>query len=383
MEFTFSVPTKVIFGAGSSRKIGEVLQSYQMKKVFCVFDRGVQSAGIVDRVVSNIHEAGIETILFDKVQPNPEDQTVEQGAALARETDVDGVVAIGGGSSMDCAKAINVLLSNPGQVRQYFGRDIVSHPTKPLIAIPTTAGTGSEVTDVAVITDTIGLKKKGISGRHVSAAAALVDPELTYGLPPAITAATGMDALTHAIESFVSKEASVPTDLYALQAIEYIFRHLGTAYRDGSNVEARSAMMLGNVLAGMAFNSAHLGLVHAIAHPLSVHCGLPHGVANASVLPYVMEYNAQLKTVAQKYGIIAKTIGLGPEGLAEEEASAKLVEAVKRLAETVNIPSLGQAGVKREQFERIAEDALKEVVLRTNPRETNKEDIIRLLEAAY
>jgi alcohol dehydrogenase len=383
MQFQFGIPSQAIFGEGSIQKLPEVLEQFDAKKVLLVFDSGVKEAGIVDSIHYQLKATQVDIVIFDKVLPNPPDTIVEEGAELAKKEQVDTIVAVGGGSTIDCAKAINILLTNPGPIHQYDGLNLVKKPTKPLIAIPTTAGTGSEVTAFTVITDTTGLKKMVIGGQHCGATIALLDPELTVGLPPAVTAATGMDALTHAIEAYVSKAASIPSDVNALKAIELIFNSLEEAYKNGTNKEARTKMLLGSMLAGYAFNSAVLGLVHAIAHPLSVHCGLAHGVANACCLPYVMEFNAEAEHVAKRYKDIAVAMGLNIEGLSVKEAAQAAIEAVKTLAKAIDIPTLSEAGVTRDQFERLAEDTLKEIAILFNPREATKEDVLRILEIAY
>lgn len=223
-----------------------------------------------------------------------------------------------------------------------------------------------------------------IGGRHCGADVALVDPDLTMGLPPAVTAATGMDALTHAIESYVSKLASVPSDVNALKAVELIYKNLAEAYKNGSNIEARTNMLLGSMMAAYAFNSALLGLVHAIAHPLSVYCGLPHGVANACMLPDVMEYNAQDEKVQKRFRDIAQAMGISVEGLSDKEAADQAVAAVRELSQSINIPSLEEAGVKREQFEQLAEATLnEEISIMVNPRDVTEQEVVKLLELAY
>ncbi len=384
MQFEFGIPSQVSFGAGSVKKIGEVLKGIQAKKVLCVYDQGVKQAGIVDNVLAYLKESNIEAVEFSKVVPNPPDTILEEGANLAKKEEVDAIVAVGGGSPIDAAKAINILVTNPGPIHQYEGVNLVTNPTKPLIAIPTTAGTGSEVTGVTVITDTTGDKKMVIAGRHCGADVALLDPELTVALPPAVTAATGMDALTHAIESYVSKFSSVPTEVNALKAIELIANNLEEAYNNGSNIEARTNMLLGSLLAGYAFNSSFLGLVHGIAHPLSVYCGLPHGIANASTLPYVMAFNAEEPSVQKRFKDIAIAMGIDVAGLSNAEASNKTIEAIKVLSEKVNIPTLSEAGVQREQFEVLAEATLKEEIsIVANPKAVTKEDVLAILDIAF
>jgi len=381
MEFMFGIPSFVHFGAGVSQKLGEMAAGLGARKAFVVFDKGVKAAGIVDGLVASLAAAGVEAVEYDGVLPNPPDMQVEEAAALARAANVELVVAIGGGSAIDSAKAINILLGNPSPIRLYEGFNLVKVPGKPLIAIPTTAGTASEVTAVSVVTDTVRIKKMVIGGQFVGPTIALADPLLTVGMPPAITAATGMDALTHAIEAYVSKAAMVPTDVMALKAIELICGNLARAFANGADIEARSAMLLGSMMAGFAFNSAVLGLVHSIAHPLSAHFHLPHGTANAIGLPHVMAFNAQM--VPARYRDIAVAMGIDVEGLSAGEAAKAVVEQVKALNKVLGIPTLQASGVPRDSFERLAEDALLEDATFFNPRVPGKQDIISILECAY
>jgi alcohol dehydrogenase len=381
MEFAFGLPGQSIFGTGSSKKLSEIITSFGGKTVFCVYDKGVKKAGIVDGLLKMMKADGLKVIEYDGVVPNPTDTNVEEAANIARKADVDVVVAIGGGSAMDCAKAMNIILTNPGSIQDYEGLGMVKNPAKPLIAVPTTAGTASEVTGFTIITDTKRLKKMVIGGQHVGATVALLDPELTMSLPASITASTGMDALTHAIEAYVSKGASVPSDINALKAISLISRSIVEATENGKNADARSNMLLGSMLAGYAFNSAVLGLVHSIAHPLSVHCGLAHGDANAAVLPYVMEFNT--KVVPEKTYDIGIAMGICKAGMKAEEGAKLAVEAVKKLLKQLRIKTLQEAGVKREQFERIAEDALNEISTLFTPREASKNEIVDILNLAY
>ncbi|ASS88962.1 iron-containing alcohol dehydrogenase [Aeribacillus pallidus] len=384
MNFEFNIPSQVIFGKGAASKLQDVLAEFHVKRVMCIYDQGVQKAGIVEKVLSKIKKTNVDIIEFNQVLPNPPDTILEKGALLAKNEQIDALIAIGGGSSIDAAKAINILISNPGPIAKYEGVNKVERPTKPLIAIPTTAGTGSEVTGVTVITDTKRKKKMVIAGRNCGADVALVDPELTIALPPNITASTGMDALTHGIEAYVSKFHSIPTDINALKAIELIYSNLEKAFNNGKNIEARTNMLLGSMLAGFAFNSALLGLVHAIAHPLSVYCGLPHGVANACTLPYVMDFNAKDENVQKRFKNVAKAMGLPVEDLSDFKATKQAIEAVRNLSEKVQIPSLSKLGVKREQFDILADATLnEELSILANPREVTKQDILQILEVAY
>jgi alcohol dehydrogenase class IV len=381
MEFMFGIPSFVHFGEGVSNKLGEMASGMGAKKAFVVYDKGVKAAGIVDGLIASLKDAGVEALEYDGVLPNPPDTQVEEAAAIARSANVDIVVAVGGGSSIDSAKAINILLSNPSPINQYEGINTVKVPGKPLIAIPTTAGTASEVTAFSIVTDTVRTKKMIIGGQFVGPTIALADPLLTVGMPPKITSSTGMDALTHAIEAYVSKAAMIPTDVIALKAIELISSNIVKATKNGSCLEARAGMLLGSMMAGFAFTNAVLGLVHSIAHPLSAHFHLPHGVANAIGLPYVMEYNAL--TVPAKFKDIAVAMGIDVTGMSDAAAAQAAVDLVKNLNKELEIPTLKGCGVTKDMFDRLAEDALVEGSTFFNPRDPSKEDVLAILEKAY
>lgn len=381
MDFMFGIPTFVQFGCGIAKKTGQVAKELGARKVLFVYDQGVKQAGLVEVVFSSLKEAGLEIMEYDGVLPNPPDTIVEEAAIKAKAFKADVTVALGGGSSIDCAKAINILQTNPSPINQYDGINLVKNPTKPLIAIPTTSGTASEVTGFSIVTDTEKKKKMAIGGQFVGAAIALADPEMTIGMPPAITASTGMDALTHAIEAYLSKAAMIPTDLFAIKAIELIYNNLVTATKNGDNIEARTNMLLGSMLAGYAFNSAVLGLVHGIAHPLSAHCGLPHGVANAIGLPFVMEFNGM--KVPEKLKEIALAMGLDVDAKTAEEAVVIAVNAIKDMSKELNIPTLQALKVPKDLFDRLADDALEEAATMFNPREVTKSDVLEILERAY
>ncbi len=381
MQFQFSIPSSIAFGEGSARSVGHVVLGMEFTRVFCVYDAGVKKTGIAADMVASLKEAGLEVVEWDGVVENPTDVVVEEGARLAREAGSQVVVAVGGGSVIDAGKAICILLTNESPINQYDGINMVKTPATPLIAIPTTAGAASEVTSFTMITDTAKLKKMVIGGQYIGAKYALIDPLLTVAMPTALTAATGMDALTHAIEAYLSKAASIPTDINALKAVELISGNLMEAVENGKNIEARTNMLLGSMLAGFAFNSAVLGLVHSIAHPLSVHCGLPHGVANAAVLPYVMEFNAE--TVPGRVRNIGMAMGLDIREMPDRQAIQETTAAIKAFSRKIGIPTLKETGVSRDLFDRIAEDALKEINTIFNPRDPNKEDVLKILEQAY
>lgn len=382
MKFMFTMPTFVNFGPGVVKELGTTLANMQVKRVFFVYDKGVKGAGLIAPAIDSMKAAGIDFEEYDGVLPNPPDYQVEEAAERARAFKADAIVALGGGSSIDSAKAINILLSNPSPISAYDGFHMVKNPVKPLIAIPTTSGTGSEVTVVSVVTSMAEKRKMVIFGQNVAPAVALVDPELTLGLPPAITAATGMDALTHALESYISTWSMPPTDALALEAMRHIRRSLLKAYKDGSDLEARSDMLAGSLLAGMCFSSTNLGFVHSLAHPMSAHCNVPHGVANAIGLPYVMEFN--IPAIApEKMRNIAEALGISGEGKSHEELGLAVSGWLKQLSKDLNIPRLREVGVPRELFATIVADAHKEAGTLTTPRKPTDAEAMELLEKAW
>jgi alcohol dehydrogenase len=381
MQFQFSIPGSIAFGEGSAMGAGHIVLGMELTRVFCIYDEGVKIAGIAGDIVSILKAAGLEIVEWDGVVSNPTDVVVEEGARLAREAESQVVVAVGGGSVIDAGKAVSILLANESPINQYEGMNMVKTPTPPLVAIPTTAGTASEVTSFTAITDTVKLKRMVIGGQHVGARYALIDPLLTRSVPAAVTAATGMDALTHAVEAYLSRGASIPTDVNALKAVELISRSLVKAVEKGTDVEARTNMSLGSMLAGFACNSAVPGLAHSIANPLSVHCGLPHGVASGAVLSYVVEYNAE--AAPARVRDIGKAMGLNIGDLPEGQAIRETVAAIRTLSGKIAIPTLKEAGVSRDLFDRIAGDALQEISTIFNPRDAKKVDVLGILEKAY
>ncbi len=383
MQFMYALPTTVFFGAGSLNNLGEILGNLKAKRIFLVCDKGVKNAGIVDKVISCLKSAGCEWLEFDSVLPNPPDYQIDEAVALAKNFKPDAIIAVGGGSSMDAAKAVNILLTNPAPISCYDGINLVGNAGKPLIAIPTTAGTGSEVTAVSVITDSTIKKKMVIIGQNVSPTIALVDPALTYELPAAITASTGMDALTHALEGYISTMASPCTDAMALESMRYIAKSLKKAVVDGQDLEARNDMLLGSLLAGMCFSMAGLGLVHSLAHPMSAHCNVPHGVANAICLPYVIEYNAT-SISKEKMKRIALALGLEIQGRKVNELAFDVVNFLKTLSKEIGIPRLRDAGVPQNMFKTIAYEAIhKEIATQSNPKKANEAIALAILESAW
>lgn len=371
--FHYSIPCELIFGAGSLKELGKAVTKFNVGKVFIVCDQGVEKAGIVAKTEKELAAAGIACEIFNEVLPNPTVAVVETAAERAKASGCGCIVAVGGGSSMDTAKAVNILMSNEGSITDYEGPDRVLKPGLPLIAIPTTSGTGSEVTSVSVVTDPVRKRKMVIAGQNVGASLAIADPDLTLGLPSKITAATGMDALTHAMEAYMSTLASPATDVNALKAIELIYKSLPVCVREPGNAGARSDLMLGSTLAGFAFNSAILGIAHAIAHPLGAYFGVAHGDGNAIALPYAVEYNAAV--------IPHRVVDMGRAmGLSNTDLTAKdVVDALKDLAASIHIPKLSDCGVTEKDFDTLVPAILDEPSCLTNPRPVTEEGVRDIL----
>ena len=383
MNLMFSLPTSVHFGNGKSREIGALLRERGCKRVFLIYDKGVKAAGLTEDILESLKKKRLAVEEYDGVLPNPPDYQVEEAAQKARSFKADAIVALGGGSSMDTAKAVNILLTNPGPIHRYNGIDQVEKPGKFLVAIPTTAGTGSEVTVVSVVTDTENVRKMVIFGKNVAPHLAVVDPELVAGLPPAITAATGMDALTHGLESYVSLWATPLSDGIALESIKLVYNSLFTSYNDGSNMEARANVLLGSCLVGYAFSMANLGVVHSMAHPMSAHCNVPHGVANAVGLPYGMEYNVPA-IGREKMKNIARALSICPEGKSHLTIGDDVSACLESLARNLRIPRLKELGVPESLFETIAHDAVhQELSTLSTPRKPTESDILELLKKAW
>lgn len=292
MASEFFVSSHVVFGKGAVKELPKMLAEYDAKNVMVVYDAGVKMAGIAEQVLAEAQKANVKITVFDGVIPNPTNEVVEEAAELAQKEKIDVFVAVGGGSSIDLTKAVNILMTNPGPIGQYGGIGMVKKDVLPLIAIPTTAGTSSEITNVVALTDTQAVCKYVIIDNKIVADKVIADPEFTKTMPPSVTAATGMDAITHAVESYISNMATPLTEYHSLKSFQIFHENLPKAVADGTDMQARENMMLGCIIAGFGFSNANLGLVHGIAHTLSAHFHLAHGMANATVLPYVMEYNA-------------------------------------------------------------------------------------------
>ena len=381
MSFNYFCKSNITFGYGSIEKLPEIIRRNDLYKIMLVYDKGVKAAGIADRVLEQITLGNVEYIIFDDVIPNPTNEVVEKAYEIASSNQVDGFVAVGGGSSIDTAKAISLLMTNPGKIEDYAGIGNVKNNCVPLIAIPTTAGTSSEITNVSALIDTEKVIKYVVIDNKLVATEVIADPEFTITAPPGVTAATGMDAITHAVESYISNEATPLTEYQSLAGLQILHRNITKVVENGSDREAREQMMLGCIITGFGFSNANLGLVHGIAHTLSAHFGLAHGMANAAVLPYVMEYNA--KSCPEKMRDMAKAIGLPVTGDTQADQYL-LAEELKQLIGQLHIKTLSQQGISRDDFKMLADDVLKEPVLGFNPRQgITKKDVMAILEKAF
>lgn len=367
------------FGAGARKELPEVLNRMGLKKALVCTDKGLLKVGTAQKVTDVLDEAGFPYEIYSEIKPNPTVTNVKQGVAAFAEAKADCIIAIGGGSSMDTAKGIGIVTNNPE-----FS-DIVSlegvAPTKkksvPIIALPTTAGTGAEVTINYVIIDEERQAKMVCVDPNDIPAVAIVDPELMYSLPKSLTAATGMDALTHAIEGYITKGAWVMSDMYELQAIKMIAENLPLAVEEPTNPVGREGMALAQYIAAQAFSNVGLGLVHGMAHPMGSLHDIPHGVANALLLPTIMEFN--MPKCIEKYGVIAKTMGVDTTGMTPEQAAQAAVDAVKALSVRVGIPqTLTELGIKEEDIPALAAQAIADVCTPGNPRDVTEEEIKEL-----
>lgn len=380
MASEFFVSSNVVFGKDAAKKLPEILKEYKAKNVMVVYDAGVKMAGIATKVLGEIEKADVKVTVFDGVIPNPTNEVVEEAAEIAKKENIDVFVAVGGGSSIDLTKAVNILMTNPGPIGQYGGIGMVKEDVLPLIAIPTTAGTSSEITNVVALTDTEAVCKYVIIDNKIVADRVIADPEFTRTMPPSVTAATGMDAITHAVESYISNMATPLTEYHSLKGLQIFYENLPKAVADGNDMHAREQMMLGCIIAGFGFSNANLGLVHGIAHTLIAHFHLAHGMANATVLPYVMEYNAD--SCPEKMVELAKAIQLPVSGNLDEDKLLLSKELLK-LTKTLGIKTLSEQGIKEEDLSMLADDVLKEPVLGFNPKQgVTKEDVLNILHKA-
>ena len=373
----FMTPHNVL-GPGALDQVMPIVGRMGFKKALIITDADLAKLGMAKLVADKLIAQGIDTAVFDQVQPNPTAGNVNAGLDALRAHNADLVVSLGGGSSHDCAKGVALVASNGGKIADYEGVDKSAKPQLPLLAINTTAGTASEMTRFTIITDETRHVKMAIIDRHITPFLSVNDSELMEGMPASLTAATGMDALTHAVEAYVSTIATPITDACAVKVIELVAKYLPIAVRESHNKKAREQMAYAQFLGGMAFNNASLGYVHAMAHQLGGFYDLPHGVCNALLLPHVQAFNMQV--AGERLNEIGKL-------LSDNNADLKgldVIAAIKKLADIVGIPkSLEELGVKREDFPVLADNALKDVCGATNPIQTDKKTIMGIFEEAF
>lgn len=380
---SFKTAGKIIFGVGAVEGAGDELKAMGVKKVCVATDPGIEKAGILDILRRSIEKSGLSAAYFTEVEAEPNAEIVGKAVEVARSEGCDAMVGLGGGSSMDIAKATAVVLACGGRIEDYFGVNVVPKPILPVMLIPTTAGTGSEVTSIAVLSDTVNKTKKGVVSDYMYAKVALLDPMLTVGLPPKVTASTGLDALIHAIESYTGVQSSFITETLAIEAIRLIAGNLRQAYANGDNLEARTAMMKGSLLAGMAFSNTQTAAAHAAALALGGIYHLPHGVATTLFLPAVMEFN--MLACPEKFARIAEAFGEDTYGLSPMEAAELSVKAVKRLVADVGFEmGLRNYGVKEDELPMMAKNAMgAKRLLDNNPRKITEEQMEEIFRRSY
>lgn len=378
----FFMPSVNLIGEGAVEQACDHAKQAGFTQGLIVTDKPLVELGYAAQLQQLLADRGVKTCIYDGVQPNPTTSNVEAGLALLKENNCDFLVSLGGGSPHDCAKAIALVASNGGDIRDYEGVDQSAKPQLPLISINTTAGTASEITRFCIITDENTHIKMAIVDKHVTPILSVNDPALMKNMPAGLTAATGMDALTHAVEAYVSTAANAITDACALKAVTIIANNLATAVKDGTNMAARDQMAYAQLLAGMAFNNASLGYVHAMAHQLGGFYDLPHGVCNAVLLPHVQRFNSQV--AAGRLKDVAAAMGIDVQGMNDDEGAKACIAAIEALAKEVGIPAgLKDLKVKEEDFAELATNAMKDACGLTNPIQPTHEQVVGIFAAAY
>jgi alcohol dehydrogenase len=380
--YGFFIPTVSLMGVGSSKETGEQAKALGASKVLIVTDAGMSAMGIADKIKAYVEAAGLKAVIFDGSDPNPTDKNVADGIEAYTSNNCDSIITLGGGSSHDCGKGVGLVVGNGGNIRDFEGVNKSTKPMPPFLAINTTAGTASEMTRFCIITNSDTHVKMAIVDWRCTPDIAINDPVLMVGMPAALTAATGMDALTHAVEAYVSTIATPITDACAIKAIELIAEYLRQAVANSENLEARDKMAYAEYLAGMAFNNASLGYVHAMAHQLGGLYNLPHGVCNAILLPAVCEFNVIANV--NRFADIAVALGENIDGLSAVEAAEVAIASMRRLSADIDIPAgLSALGVviKEGDLKIMAENAQKDACMLTNPRKAKLEQLIALYQA--
>ena len=380
--FGFSIPVNVHFEVGGAGKIAKILDSLQAKNALLVTDKGIAGSGSLSSITGSLEKAGLSYLIFDEVEPNPSMETAERASSIINENNCDVVVGVGGGSSIDAAKAAAVLTSNPGPLTQYEGPDKIPNPVLPIIAVPTTAGTGSEINGSTVITDKVRKYKMSIRSQFLVPKMALLDPSLMRSLPQNVIASTGMDALVHAVESYISLGATPMTEALALRSIELISENIRAFYANPDNLEAAGNMLIASSMASMSFSNARLGVIHAIAHALGGYYNIPHGLACAVLLPPAMEFS--LIAVPEKLAKIATIMGGCAEYSSPLAAAEKSIGLIRELMRQLDLPeNLEQFGVNEAEIPAIAKNAVATGIHLSTPRRVDLECIERIMKAAF
>jgi len=378
--FTYSFPRRIVFGLNSIDNISDEVKALNGRNILVVTDPVIAKTEALAKIEGRLEAAEISFLLYDKVEPEPSLALAEEVAELARGKKVDAVVAVGGGSTMDLGKVAALSVTNSGRVESYVGMNLIKSRSAPLICAPTTSGSGSEVTQFAVLK--IGEKKRSIISRNIVPESVILDPALTVSMPPSITASSGVDALSHAVEAVLSTDASPLTDALSFQAINLIARNIRTAYREGSNIEARSAMHLAATISGIAFTNARLVVGHSIAHTFAPIFNVPHGQSCAMALPYAMEF--YLSTTPERLALIAIAMDESAVGLEADAAAKEAVRIVRKLIEDLEIPlSLKEVGVPEQKLSMLAELCVKDWPRPNSPRPLTKEAVLEVFERMW
>lgn len=381
MSSTFFMPPVNVIGENALVDAVATLKSYNFKKALIVTDNFLSQSGMTDEVIKLLNKDGMEAVVFDGTNPNPTTKNVRDGLAILKEHNCDFVISLGGGSPHDCAKGIALCATNGDDISAFEGLDKTKNPQLPMVAINTTAGTASEMTRFCIITDEERHVKMAIVDKNSTPILSVNDPHLMKGMPKGLTAATGMDALTHSVEAYISTAANPITDACALKAITLIIENLPTAVAKGDNIPARDNMAYAQFLAGMAFNNASLGYVHAMAHQLGGMYDLPHGVCNAVLLPHVLDYNKS--AAAGRLKDVAKAMHLDVTGLSDMEAANAAIAKIRELAASIDIPAnLTLLNAKAEDIPLLAKNALLDVCSATNPVQGTQADVENIFKAA-
>lgn len=368
------VSPEIVFGSGCRHRVGSFVSGFGARKVLVVSDPGVVAAGWVTDVETSLYEQGIAYHLFTSVSPNPRVEEVMKGAEEYREHGCTAIVAIGGGSPMDCAKAIGIVAAHGRSILEFEGVDTVCIPSPPLVLIPTTAGTSADVSQFVIISDQSERVKFSIVGKAVVPDVSLIDPETTLTMDPFLTACTGIDALVHAIEAFVSIGSGPLTDTHALEAMRLLSGNLVPMVANQNDIQLREKVMLGSMQAGLAFSNAILGAVHAMSHSLGGFLDLPHGLCNAALIEHVVAFN--FASAPERFKVIAQTFGIDCRGLTEQQIRAKLIEYLVRLKQSVGFnETLGEHGVQMSDIPFLANHAMADPCILTNPRKSRQRDV--------